>query len=418
MSDPTHSFSRMATTIASTEVVDLAWFDDRGFATPWEPDSPGWAPSPEMMVRLEDVDASQLSQSERVGFAVAWERCSRYVQARVAEAIAFAAGEKPEDRAADTTVFELAALLRQPSKVAAAQVDVARDLVETFERTLASVEAGTIPFGHAHAMVEMTQGLSWESCQQVEARVLPGAELRTLAAHKRLLHKVVAAFERELDDAPPPCPAGERRMCVRDIAPGLASLSLVGPTAQVAAAAAVVESLAQAPRQGGDPRTLANKRFDAAIDLLTGKEPVSVELVVHANADRTFTMPSLPGLSDLTGIEISKLMSGGTVRFHDPRLKPPPVDRYPWSAEQRRYLVARDRTCRFPGCHIPAERCDLDHNTPYDLGGPTDVDNGTCLCRRHHRVKHRGWTVHHLQDGSIGWTSPTGITLRDPPHRE
>ncbi|HVU71839.1 MAG TPA: hypothetical protein VHE83_02655, partial [Mycobacteriales bacterium] len=37
------------------------WLDGQGFATPWDPGSPGWAPGPEMMVRLEDVDVMQLS---------------------------------------------------------------------------------------------------------------------------------------------------------------------------------------------------------------------------------------------------------------------------------------------------------------------------------------------------------------------
>ncbi|HVU71346.1 MAG TPA: hypothetical protein VHE83_00140, partial [Mycobacteriales bacterium] len=395
------------------------WLDGQGFATPWDPGSPGWAPGPEMMVRLEDVDVMQLSAAERVGFALAWERCVRYAEARRAEAIAFAAGEKPQDRAADATVFELAGLFGQSSSVTGAQVDVARDLVDTFGATLAAVEDGVIPFGHAEAMVELTQGLSWLSCQRVEARVLPGAGERTLGAHRRLLLKVVAEFERECDDAPPPCPSGERRVSTRDIAPGLAALSLIGPTAQIAAAAAAIESLAQAPRQAGDPRSLPNKRFDAAIDLLTGTQPVSVELVVHANADGTFTVPSLPGLCDLGAPEMTKLMSGGTVRFFDPRLKPPPVDRYEWSTAQRKYLQARDRRCRFPGCGAPAERCDCDHGCSYwTAGGDTDVDNGSCLCRRHHRMKHHGWALQLLPDGSVLWTSPNGIQLRDPPLRD
>jgi hypothetical protein len=37
-----------------------------------------------------------------------------------------------------------------------------------------------------------------------------------------------------------------------------------------------------------------------------------------------------------------------------------------------RHLVkARHRTCVFPGCHRPAQRCDLDHTTAYDQGGRT-----------------------------------------------
>lgn len=394
------------------------WFEDHGFATPWDSSSPGWEPGPEMMVRLADVDITQLSQPERVGYALAWEKCRHYVDAELAEAIAYAAGEKPDDRASDTTVFELAGLFREPSGKVGKQVDVARDVVDTFPATLAAVAAGTIPYAFAEAIAEITAGLSWVSCQKVEARVLAGAGTRTLAQHKRLLHKVTAEYERECDDAPPPCPAGERRVTVRTLRPGLASLTLVGPIAQITVAAAAIESLAHAPHQAGDPRTLDHKRFDAAIDLLTGTRPVDVELIVHANSDGTFTLPSLPGISDVTEHELAKLIAGGSVRFHDPRVKPPAVDRYAWSAAQLRYLRARDRRCRFPGCQVPAERCDADHNKPYSGGGETDVGNGCCLCRRHHRMKHRGWTVELLPDGTVEWTSPTGIHLHDPPHTE
>ena len=394
------------------------WFGDHGVATPWDPSAPGWEPGPEMMVRLADVDITQLTPSERVGFVLALEKCRRYLDAELAEAIAFTAGDKPEDRAADTTVFELAGLFRQPSGTLGKQVDTARDVVDTFPATLAAVAAGTIPYAFAEAIAEITHGLSWVACQKVEARVLPGAGSRTLAQHKRLLHKVTADYERECDDAPPPCPAGERRVTVRALRPGLASLTLVGPIAPITAAAAAIESLAHAPRQAGDPRTLDNKSFDAAIDLLTGTQPVDVELIVHANTDGTFTLPSLPGISDLTEHELARLLSGGTVRFHDPRIKPPAVERYEWSPAQLRYLRARDRRCRFPGCQVPAERCDADHNTPYSQGGETDVGNGCCLCRRHHRMKHNGWTVALLPDGTAHWTSPTGIHLHDPPHTE
>jgi hypothetical protein len=32
------------------------------------------------------------------------------------------------------------------------------------------------------------------------------------------------------------------------------------------------------------------------------------------------------------------------------------------------FVRCRDLTCRFPGCHQPAEVCDLDHTVPFPLG--------------------------------------------------
>ena len=73
------------------------------------------------------------------------------------------------------------------------------------------------------------------------------------------------------------------------------------------------------------------------------------------------------------------------------------------------FLIARDRTCRFPGCRYPAHRSDIDHVTPWDDGGKTTPENLGSLCRRHHRLKtHGGWKVTSTTDGSYEWISPTG----------
>lgn len=55
---------------------------------------------------------------------------------------------------------------------------------------------------------------------------------------------------------------------------------------------------------------------------------------------------------------------------------------------QWRALVARDGGCRFPGCHIPAHWCDVDHVIPWERGGPTTLDNLVLWCRFHHGLKH------------------------------
>lgn len=53
-------------------------------------------------------------------------------------------------------------------------------------------------------------------------------------------------------------------------------------------------------------------------------------------------------------------------------------------------ILFRDGTCQATGCTVPAERCDLDHRTPWDAGGTTSGQNLWALCRRHHRMKSHG----------------------------
>lgn len=79
------------------------------------------------------------------------------------------------------------------------------------------------------------------------------------------------------------------------------------------------------------------------------------------------------------------------------------------------FLVARDRTCRFPGCRQSAARADLDHAKSWESGGETSAANLGALCRRHHRLKtHGGWKLESHSDGACTWTSPLGKIYEVP----
>ena len=86
-----------------------------------------------------------------------------------------------------------------------------------------------------------------------------------------------------------------------------------------------------------------------------------------------------------------------------------PVDSYEIPDRHRRRVHLRDHSCRFPNCPKPAVRCDLDHRTPYDQGGPTCPCQLVPLCRRHHRAKtFSTWRYLILAPGHYLWTSPHG----------
>ena len=90
------------------------------------------------------------------------------------------------------------------------------------------------------------------------------------------------------------------------------------------------------------------------------------------------------------------------------------------STRLARFVRARDLTCCFPGCHRPAEHCDLDHRIAHAARGLTHPANLRCLCRKHHLLKtfwtgRGGWADEQLADGTVIWTSPTGHRYRSPP---
>ncbi|WP_435747619.1 DUF222 domain-containing protein [Microbacterium sp. PMB16] len=70
-----------------------------------------------------------------------------------------------------------------------------------------------------------------------------------------------------------------------------------------------------------------------------------------------------------------------------------------FTVHQRRAIIARDRECLVPGCHVPASWCEIHHVTEHVRGGPTHTDNGVPLCWWHHRsLEWSGWEIR-MNDG-------------------
>jgi hypothetical protein len=85
----------------------------------------------------------------------------------------------------------------------------------------------------------------------------------------------------------------------------------------------------------------------------------------------------------------------------------------------RKALYARDRGCRFPGCHAPAPWTDAHHLDHWVLGGPTKVENLVLLCRFHHVLLHEGgWSIRlDQQAGTVSVRRPDGSPYEVPPSR-
>jgi len=80
----------------------------------------------------------------------------------------------------------------------------------------------------------------------------------------------------------------------------------------------------------------------------------------------------------------------------------------------RRALQHRDRTCRFPGCHVRVGQGH--HVRHWAQGGPTTLANLLLLCRRHHRAVHEeGYQVAPGPDGALRFRRPDGRPLPEVP---
>jgi len=94
------------------------------------------------------------------------------------------------------------------------------------------------------------------------------------------------------------------------------------------------------------------------------------------------------------------------------------TDSYEPTVEIAETVRARDPVCTFPGCGVPASRCDLDHVVPH-ARGPTNVSNLSPRSRGCHRYKTAAlWRCrtrlnHHGAVVAHEWTSPLGT----PPGR-
>jgi len=118
----------------------------------------------------------------------------------------------------------------------------------------------------------------------------------------------------------------------------------------------------------------------------------------------------IPGQRDLL-ITLGPIPAGDCDHRHEAKGHDPGV-------MLRHLTQVRHATCTGPGCRRPAERCDFDHNVPFESGGRTCLCNGNPKCRHDHRLKQDSrWHAEQLENGNVCWTMPSGRQYVTEPTR-
>ena len=150
----------------------------------------------------------------------------------------------------------------------------------------------------------------------------------------------------------------------------------------------------------------------------------ATEVVIHVLAEEATVAGDSEAPGYLTGfgpVPATLLRDLAATAKLKPLLRPSsdPELQYRPSAALAEFVRLRDLTCRFPGCDMPAEVCDIDHTVPFP-SGPTHPSNLKLLCRYHHLLKTfysglGGWADRQLPDGTVEWTAPSAHTYITTP---
>lgn len=84
------------------------------------------------------------------------------------------------------------------------------------------------------------------------------------------------------------------------------------------------------------------------------------------------------------------------------------------SSDQRLALFAAERGCTYPGCDVPADKCEVHHVNEWASGGPTDITNLTLACPPNHKLVGNGWTTTKLSNHRTAWIPPARFDRGGP----
>jgi Domain of unknown function (DUF222) len=403
------------------------------------------APGAHVITPLTAVDPARLDPAGRIDLLIALERRLAWLaaaQQRVLATLDGVALDWAGKDSVDYTEEQVAAALRLSPGHAADRLTVARTLVERLPATLTLLDRGEITYLHARRLADAVAGVDDPTARKVEERVLPRAGAQTVGQFTATLRRAVIAAdprraEQRHDDA-----LAQRRVVFTPQPDGVSELWALLPADGAALVNTVLDALAH-PKTREETRSVDHRRADCSVDVFARVlgDPALPEQHGHRPAIQVTVAAStllgcderpadLDGYGPITAAMARRIAADPTGTWRRLLTDPATAQLLDYGRTTYRpptaltdHVLARDRTCVFPGCPRSARRCDLDHDQPWTTGGTTAVDNlhALCrrhpLCRRHHSAKHHaGWQHQPHPDGTHHWTAPTGhIYTTHPP---
>jgi len=422
-------------------------------------------PGYKVLGELIQINPKILSASAKVDYLAALDRQESWFCALKQEALVAIAGEEPNE---DGGIFncvddeereDVATALRLSPTTAQNRIDVARVLVGHLPNTISALASGEISPAHATVIAKETatairNGLSEEGVFRVEQAALAHAEFHTPGQVANKVKTTIAKFSPEDFEEIVSKARDSRRVSCYPEADGMATVVAILPAEDAQMVMKSIEafivkrnqeeeSCACNLKSGSSQGCVFHSREDAAewsllsadmkrADALTfmasqalssmadvvrpHRRPVAVSVAID--------LPTVLGLAENPGqlagygaipASVARKLAadGNWQRFISDPITGNLLDfgreKYIPPQELVDFLLARDRTCRFPGCGRSGQLADIDHAQSWETGGETNPTNLGLLCRRHHRMKtHGGWSLSSNADGSCLWRSPLG----------
>lgn len=220
---------------------------------------------------------------------------------------------------------EIGLTLGIPRLEASSEIARAQRFAHVLPDTLAALEQGRIDERRADAIARATAVLPDDKARAVQAAVLPKAVEATLRQVRDRVRRAIAKVDPDGEYRRHKEADTGRRVSIRSLDDGMASLWFYGSAEQIEAAWQMADRLARALGPE-DPRTLDQRRFDLAVQVLQGRLTVTdlddVDAVV---TDILVGDADDPGAGDGAGDDAGDPAGGCTASA--PR--DPPADRSP-----------------------------------------------------------------------------------------